>query len=468
MNALNILTTAASGVVEEGAIGDTPLSSFPDKWYDLWKLEEPLNWEAFLESELLAKQRSNTKTVSIIAHISASISIISSLLIIVHVLRSHQGLSTTYHRLLIGLSIADIIFSFFDGVRSTMVPKDVEYFMPGAKGDVDTCTTQGFFLHVSVGISVYYNCSICIYYFTIINYNKSDAYITKKLEHWLHVIPIAAALLSGFLAVAVNDLNAWGNKCFVVPYNPPHCIGFEDGHIVDGFSIPCGRGNAFHNSFFYQLLAFFFTAPPPIIILMTMIMMYRTVVKIERNAARYGVRTLRLNVQQATERIESDLNEDSSTPTLGIRSSLVVRGIVEKIQDVNCLLNLCRLLTCRNNNSHAYDAGARRRPKERGISKRVSRKKAILQMASGYVAALVLVYVPGFLYIQHPSFVTAFMNNLFTPLQGLFNFIVFMCPKVRAARNRPRRGQSREEGKLSFFKAILKAYMSRGERSRRL
>ncbi len=92
--------------------GDTP--SFPDKWNDLWKLEEPLDWEAFLHSDLLKRERSNIKTNTIISRASASISVIASALLIAHVLRSHQGLSTTYHRLMFGLCI---IFLFVSSQR---------------------------------------------------------------------------------------------------------------------------------------------------------------------------------------------------------------------------------------------------------------------------------------------------------------------------------------------------------------
>ena len=48
------------------------------------------------------------------------------------------------------------------------------------------------------------------------------------------------------------------------------------------------------------------------------------------------------------------------------------------------------------------------------------------------------------------------------PLQGLFNFLVFMSPKVRSAK-RSRRG----EENLTWRQAFIKAYMSRGERRRR-
>ena len=45
----------------------------------------------------------------------------------------------------------------------------------------------------------------------------------------------------------------------------------------------------------------------------------------------------------------------------------------------------------------------------------------------------------------------------FLPLQGLYNLIVYMSPKVRHARNTKR-------GKLPWRQAIVKAWMSRGEK----
>ena len=38
---------------------------FPDSWYDLWKLDQhqPLDFEAFLNSNLLAARRNHIKTL---------------------------------------------------------------------------------------------------------------------------------------------------------------------------------------------------------------------------------------------------------------------------------------------------------------------------------------------------------------------------------------------------------------------
>ncbi len=86
--------------------------SIPDNWADLYQLDQPLDMEAFLKSDLLPLRRSVYMEESIGFMVTGSISFIASMLLVVHILRSHDCLSTTYHRLVFGLSAADIIASF--------------------------------------------------------------------------------------------------------------------------------------------------------------------------------------------------------------------------------------------------------------------------------------------------------------------------------------------------------------------
>ncbi len=438
---------------------DTP-SFPPDKWEDLFKREERFDesdWNTFVNSELLKRRRSLLQIQSICSRTSASLSIIASTLLIAHLLRSHQGLSTTYHRLVFGLCIGDIIHSSFVIPTSLMVPKEMEYMTPGAKGNATTCTTQGFFLVIASLMSQYYYCSICFYHLAIITYNKSDAYIEKKLERWFHIIPITVALLNAIRYVVVKGYNIKGNVCLLEPYDPPHCIGYKDLDKVEGYSIPCGRGSAFYDRKISEIIFIAVVSPTPIIIISTMTMMYWTVFKIERNASRYGVNTLRLRVRR--EGIENDFRWSTRS---------MFRQIIQKIQNCisSCWSNpLHYLLTCRNGNSNHFarpDAVARR-------TRTVSRKKAILQVASRYVAAWASFSVP-FLIVTFSknNESVSLVNSITGPLQGLFNFMVFMSPKISAAKKRPsRRGQQQQSEELRWFQAVYKAYTSRGPRRTR-
>jgi hypothetical protein len=217
-------------------------TTFPDSWDDLLKLEQPLDFEAFLNSDVLATKRNQINTRGIIFHATASVSTIASTCLIVHILRSHHGLSTTYHRLVFGICIADIMSSFAFVLGSTMAPKEMNYFVPGAQGTTTTCTAQGFTIFVANITAALYNCSICFYYLSIIRYNKKDEYIRNKLEPWFHGISIIIPLVCGFILIAMKAYNAYEGDCFLVPNDAPHCIGYENGDTPKGFSIPCGRG----------------------------------------------------------------------------------------------------------------------------------------------------------------------------------------------------------------------------------
>ena len=94
-----------------------------------------------------------------------------------------------------------------------------------------------------------------------------------------------------------------------------------------------------------------------------------------------------------------------------------------------------------------------------------SQKRAILYMAAGYALAWAFVCIPFMInFFVHESYATLILHVCLrlclTPLQGLFNFLVFMSPKVRSAKQ-PRRGEN-----LTWRQAFIKAYMSRGERRR--
>ena len=148
----------------------TANTTFPDSWGDLWKSDQPLDFEAFLNSD----KRNQITTRGVIFHTLRSVSTIASTSLAVHILRSHHGLSTTYHRLVFGLCIGDTISLFGYVLSSTTVPKEMNYFVPCAQGNTATYTAQGFLITAGSFVANLFNCSICLYYLSIIGYNKKD------------------------------------------------------------------------------------------------------------------------------------------------------------------------------------------------------------------------------------------------------------------------------------------------------
>lgn len=82
--------------------------------------------------------------------------------------------------------------------------------------------------------------SICLYYLAIIRYNKKYDYIKQQLEPFFHAVSILTPLCCSISCLVLNAFNKIdrGSICQATPYNPTHCIGYEDGDVPDGFSIP--------------------------------------------------------------------------------------------------------------------------------------------------------------------------------------------------------------------------------------
>jgi hypothetical protein len=186
---------------------------------------------------------------------------------------------------------------------TTMVPKEMNYYIPGAQGTTTTCTAQGFLIVVAYIAANLYNCSICLYYLSIIRYNKKDEYIPNKLEPWFHGISIIFPLVLGFIGIAMKAYNEYESVCFMRPNNPPHCIRYENRDTPPEafFIIPCGRGDGGENPILYLvtwIVSFGSTLSfTPTVIAGTMLLMYRSVSKIEKNMRNYGVSALRLNAR---------------------------------------------------------------------------------------------------------------------------------------------------------------------------
>lgn len=68
-------------------------------------------------------------------------------------------------------------------------------------------------------------------------------------------------------------------------YDPPHCIGYEDGEIREGFTIPCNRGKDGAVLFYYVsgIVTYFMV---PLIIGISLGMIYRSVLVQEKKIAR--------------------------------------------------------------------------------------------------------------------------------------------------------------------------------------
>eukprot|EP00956_Cyclotella_meneghiniana_P035354 scaffold114268_cov37-Cyclotella_meneghiniana.AAC.4 len=335
------------------------------------------------------------RSIIIIRSTSATISMISSCCIIRMIMKSQDRLSTTYHRLLLGMSVGDILFSLPLITFAAMAPTDLSYMVWNARGNQATCTTAGFFVTIGVYLTLFYSCSLNIYYLILIKYNKSESYIRKKVEPFLHGIPISLALIWSIIGIVNKIYNDGGTgSCLTATYNPPHCDGYEDGEVREGFTIPCGRGQG---EVFYTISGIVVLLIPPVVIGVSLAMLYRHVSKQEKIMSRYGAGALNTTSDQSA----SDQNRD------------------------------------------------------RAFS------RAVLNKAIAYSSSYFLTWlwhiggaIMGLQGAEKIPLAYKYLWNIFGPLQGFFNLLIFMHPKVQAVK------KSNGTDNISWPRAFVRAFWS--------
>ena len=408
------------------------------KWEDLQELRiEDFNFDDFLNLDLLAAHKEFRKKMDITRRTTGSISLISSVALVYHILCSVDGLSTTYHRLLFGLCIADIMTSLSCALNDTMVPEEMKYFIPNARGNAWTCDTNGFLLYMGGMGGMLFNCSLCFYYLAIIKFNKKDDYIKKKLEPWFHGISILLPLFYSIFFLAKQGFNA--PYCFLSTHpgnNPPHCIGSSDGDVLPSYKIPCGRGSDIAVQTSSKIVRFsgqFVFLIPPFVIVGTMAVMYRTVLKTEKKAKMNFAKSLRSPLVK--------LGVDHSDHPEGPKKSSAKSTFVTSMKKIK------NRIKKRDSPTHP------KLPQRWNMA--ATKKRAILVMATGYSLAWVFTWVPYILYYVSINRTSTILAGVFNPLQGFYNLLVYLYPKMTSKR-KSRRGKLEN---LTWCKAFAEVWM---------
>ena len=151
------------------------------------------------------------------------LSIIGSLHIIQHSQCSRQRRGSVHHRILLGLSAYDSLTSSVVFLGTWPFPKET----PGvylASGNAPTCAAQGFLMQFSVGTALY-NASLVMYYFLVVFRGWKERQL-RKMEPWLHVVPILFSL--GTAVTAANkDLYRQSNMwCWIESSQTGFRFGF--------------------------------------------------------------------------------------------------------------------------------------------------------------------------------------------------------------------------------------------------
>ncbi|KAL7528349.1 hypothetical protein ACHAWF_002525, partial [Thalassiosira exigua] len=388
------------------------------------------------------------KNACIIRSSMAVISLISSSLLIWILHKTKDRFSTTYHRILLGMSVSDILFSLGNAGFGAVTPSELSYIVWNARGNQATCDASGFLNTIGFFASLLYSCSVNFYYLFLIRYNKSEAYIRRKVEPWLHAVPASFALVVSvvFVAMEGNNVVIAGLCSSAFSYVPPHCAGIEDGEVVDGFTIPCGRGRDIDA--LRKITGLVTLVVAPITIAVSLFLIYRSVAKQEEKMARYGAGALRALGTLSRRVLSRKRNTDASGGDDGDEGGRGGRGVSSLVSAVKSRLGCAVSREAANSTNPNQDASS-------SNSRKVMHRAAMYSFA--YFVTWITLIIYGFLNLAgvwspeapYPTWQTAYVYamSFLTPLQGMWTFLIFMQPKV-ASRRRS------SGGSISWFRAF--------------
>lgn len=174
----------------------------------------------------MAWNETRQATLAVVPKFSSILSLIGSTWIAIEVLtgthnRNVLNRTHPYHRLLLAMSIYDILESIWNFVSSWAIPRGTEgVYKP--LGTTATCSAQGFFLTLSVAVPIY-NAFLSLYYLLVINYRMTDTMLKRRVEPMMHLVAFiwafGTALTSAFMGL-LNNANLW---CWIAPY-PAGCL----------------------------------------------------------------------------------------------------------------------------------------------------------------------------------------------------------------------------------------------------
>ena len=157
-------------------------------------------------------------SLAVLPKTTGFISVLSSSMIAISVLRDKQKITKSYHRLLLGMSLVDVLVSFWESLSTWPMPQDSSAMF--ASGNMATCSVQGFFVQVYI-VSSFYSVSLAIYYTLVLRYDWSEAQV-RKLEPYLHSVPLLWGLGTAIIGIPLKVYNPAGFWWYVVCYE--YCI----------------------------------------------------------------------------------------------------------------------------------------------------------------------------------------------------------------------------------------------------
>ena len=331
---------------------------------------------------------------------------------------------TSYHRLLVSMSVCDILSSAALFLSTWPVPSDTP-FVYQALGTTQTCTAQGFFVQIGNG-TVLFNGALSVFYLLTIRDGWKPGRMSRRVEPWLHALPLVFTFGTAAAGIVLGLYNYARFTCYIVPM-PFTCS--ESWQNVDG-GIPCVRGE---NATAYNW-AFNVVPKAAVLVLVTVIMWlcHRAVVRLERASDRStfhrggGSPVLTTNEQE--DFLDNDRDRDSRHSAGKLSLASLRSSAVEYI---------------RRGSSFEQN-------KDTARSSQISNSKRVARQSFLYVGALYITLLPGIINRltelisgkRYPAL--AMIIALLMPLQGFWNALIYLRPRYLRAREEQKRRDRRQ------------------------
>lgn len=168
------------------------------------------------------EQFTMTRGGIILTTVTGSLSAICSLLLLNVIRMSNQKLSTTYHRIMVLMSVFDLIASVCMALTTLPMPSDDELRFAGPMlGNKVTCQIQGYFVQLGVfcGISFY---SCLIWYFVCrMTFKVSSDKVSRRIEPIFIMYSVFAGLFMTTLTLSRDAIHTTPRNSFCV-FGPEH------------------------------------------------------------------------------------------------------------------------------------------------------------------------------------------------------------------------------------------------------
>ena len=339
--------------------------------------------------------------LSVVAKITGSISCLASGYIVQHVLMSPKRRSKTYHRLLLGMSVNDMVGSAFGCIVGSS---------PLLMANQRACSTMAFLAQAGYLASPLYQGSLATFYLLMIVYGWKERRIRLIVEPWCHLLPNALGWGSAIAALCLKLYGFAHWTCWI-------------GHTTNA-----------QTTFLYRML-FRYALLWATIIYVSLVMwvVYVTVLTTEKASDKYQFRTVTI----------------SSSSAQGTR----IRNENGKISGGN--------ENGKISGGNAHNPNKRRRKSyyhpgsvSAIIGRKHSKSRRIANQACMYVCALILSTAFGTAVRvsekqdEDPPFGLLLCLVIFTPLQGFYNMCIYLRPRYLLYRRAIHREMLRHENSV--------------------